>query len=363
MTPSGSGTQFLQTLGLVALAMAVMFTVDTFLANTEESESRVEAARLFAEGQKRLNAGDNATAVERLQDALAIERNNHDYELALAQAQLGAGELQDAELTLGGLLLADSTDGPANLTMARVLVKQGRIREGISYYHRAVYGTFNKSDAAANRLKVRFELIDLLAQQNLKEELLSELLAVAEQAPGDVPTRLRIGNLFLEAGSPDRAAMVFQQLLDQSADNGAAYSGLGESDFARGDYRAAVTDFSEALRLNHDDQAAARKLDLSNRVLALDPTRRGLDAAERLRRSRALLEMTVNAVGSCSSSPAVDDARKTLQERSSLARQEARAEAELDLAEQLWQARPPGCGPPPGQTGDPLALVLAKTAR
>jgi tetratricopeptide (TPR) repeat protein len=339
-----------------------MFTVDTFLAKTEESESRIEAARLFAEGQKLLNAGDNVQAVERLQDALAIERQNRDYELALARAQLGAGQLQDAEMTLGGLLLADSTDGPANLTMARVLVKQGRIREGISYYHRAVYGTF-KSDTAANRMNARFELIDLLAQQNLKEELLGELLAVAEQAPGDVPTQLRIGNLFLEAGSPDRAAVVFQKLLEQSPDNGAAYSGLGEADFTRGDYRAAVADFSQALRLNPEDRTAAQKLDLSNRVLALDPTRRGLDPAERLRRSRALLEMTVNAVGTCSTSAAVEEARKSLQERASAARQDARAEAELDLAEQLWQARPPGCGPPPGQTSDPLALVLAKTAR
>ena len=213
---------------------------------------------------------------------------------------------------------------------------------------------------------MRFELIDLLAKQDSKEELLGELLAVAEQAPGDVPTRLRIGNLFLEAGSPDRAVAVFQQLLkepvliENPADNAAVYAGLGDAEFARGDYRAAINDYSSALRLNPQDQPATQRLDLSERVLALDPTRRGLDPAERFRRSRSLLEMTVNAVSACADPARIEEARKSLAERIPPLRQDAGAEADLDLAEQLWQARTPRCATSPQ---DPLALVLAKTAQ
>ena len=364
MNPSASGRQFLRTLGLVALAISVMFTVDTFLAKTEESESRVEAARLFAEGQRLLDQGHNLEAAERLKDALAIQRVNRDYELALARAQLGAGQYPDAEATLGTLLASNSTDGPANLNMARVLVKEGRIGEAISYYHRAVYGTWN--DDAENRWQVRFELIDLLARQNSKEELLGELLAVADQASDDVATRLRIGSLFLEAGSPNRAAAVFQQLLAERPDNAAAFAGLGEADFARADYRAAVNHFSSALRLNPDDQAAVQKLDLCNRILALDPARRGLDPAERFRRSRVLLEMTAAAVEKCSNSGLLERAKKrAVEERVTAARQDAAAEADVDLAEELWQAREPGCGASNDRTSpdDPLALVLAKTAQ
>jgi hypothetical protein len=59
--------------------------------------------------------------------------------------------------------------------MGRILVKEGRFPEAISYFRRAIYGHWNE-DAAGNRLRVRFELIDLLAQRNSKEELLAELL-------------------------------------------------------------------------------------------------------------------------------------------------------------------------------------------
>ena len=79
--------------------------------------------------------------------------------------------------------------------------------------------------------------------------------------------------------------MVFQQLLqDQdAADNAAAYAGLGESDFARGDYRAAVNDFSAALRLN--PRRPGRRPErwiCPTGCWRWIPTRRGLDAAERL---------------------------------------------------------------------------------
>ena len=86
--------------------------------------------------------------MDRFKDALEIERANRDYQRPLAQAQLAAGQAADAETTLNDLLLNDSTDGPANLAMGRVLVKEGRIREAISYYHRAVYGQW-KDDARA----------------------------------------------------------------------------------------------------------------------------------------------------------------------------------------------------------------------
>jgi tetratricopeptide (TPR) repeat protein len=367
--------QFLRTFSLMALAIGALFAMDTFLAKTEEAESRVEAARLFELGQRLLDQGNGAEAVDRLavdriKDALEIERGNRDYQRVLAQAQLAAGQVEDAESTLQDVLLSDSTDGPANLTMARVLLKEGRIREAISYYHRAVYGQW-KNDAQANRLKVHLELIDLLARQNSKDELLAELLAVQDQMPGDVATRLRTGRLFLAAGSPARAADEFRIVLHGEAGdravNAEAYEGLGEAEFARGDYRAAQSDFQAALRLNPADQAAAKRLDLASRVLALDPGVRGIGAAERFRRSRVLVQMTLDAAACLGSNAPplsqelIDDARATLKKRVSAASQDEAIEENLDLAAQLWQARKSGCQPPP-DPDDPLGLVLAKAA-
>jgi tetratricopeptide (TPR) repeat protein len=359
-TPSSSG-QFLRTLSLVALAIAALFAADTFLAKTEEAESRVEAERLFKLGQSLLNQGSSAEAVDRIKDALEIERGNRDYQRLLAQAQLGAGQLADAETTLNDLLRGESTDGPANLTLARVLVKEGRIREAISFYHRAIYGQWS-DDAQGNRLKVRFELIDLLARQDSKQELLAELLEVQDQLPGDRAARLRIGRLFLAAGSPARAADVFRSVLREGG-TADAYTGLGDADFAKGDYRAAEGDFQAAQRLDSGDQAASKGLDLSRRVLALDPALRGIGAAERFRRSRVLVQMALDA-GACLSQPSealLDEAQKALKERVSPDGQDTATETNLDLAGQLWQARISGCKPAP-DPADPLGLVLAKAA-
>lgn len=365
MTPSHSG-QFLRTIVLVAVAMGALFAADTFLAKTEEAESRIEAARLFALGRSQLQQGRNTEAVDYFKDALEIERGNREYQGILAQAQLAAGLAADAEATLHDLLLADSTDGPANLSMGRVLVKEGRIREAISYFHRAVYGQWN-GDAQNNRLKVRFELIDLLAAVGSKDELLAELLAVQDQMPGDIDARLRAGRLFLAAGSPARAAEVFRGVLRDQPASASASTGLGEADFARGDYRAARNDFSSAVKLDPADQTAGKRLDLTNQVLALDPAVRGIDAAERFRRSRVLLQMAFDAAACLGPDPPppsqelLDNARKALKQRANAAGQDEATEAHLDLAGQLWQARLSGCKSPPDPE-DPLGLILAKAA-
>src|SRR5208337_2997253 len=175
---------------------------------------------------------------ERIKDAIAIERGNRDYPRTLAQAQFAAGKTADAETTLTNLLQSDATDGLASLIMGRVLVKEGRFAEAVSYFHRAIYGHWNE-DEAQNRLRVRFELIDLLAQRNSKEELLAELLPVQDDAPRDLKTQTRMGRLFLLAGSPARAAGVFRGILLDAPANADAYAGLGEAEFARGNYRAA----------------------------------------------------------------------------------------------------------------------------
>jgi Flp pilus assembly protein TadD len=143
-----------------------------------------------------------------------------------------------------------------------------------------------------------------------------------------------------------------------------AYAGLGEADFARGDYRAAQSDFQSALRLNPNDQTAAMRLDLLERVLALDPAVRGIGAAERFRRSRVLVQMTLDAAGCLGPSAPqdlLDDARKTLDERVTAAGQDSATETDLDLAGRLWQARVAGCKPAP-DPNDALGLVLAKAA-
>ncbi len=367
MAAPSPARSFLATLSLVFLAIAAIFAADMFLAGLERKESRIEAARLFRQGQTAIARGENVEAIERINDATSFERGNRDYRRTLAQAQLAAGKTGDAEATLTDLLQTDSTDGLASLTMARVLVKEGRFREAVSYYHRAVYGQWSQ-DAAANQLRARFELIDLLAHRDSKEELLAELLPIEDQPPRDWKMRARLGQLFLQEGSPARAAALFRGVLHDAPANADAYAGLGEAEFAQSQYRSAQRDFQTALRLEPDNQTARKNLDLANELLTLDPTLRGLGQEERFRRSVKLVELTGAEAGQCAGgNPApdlqalLDTAEEAVNPRVSAARQSDAAESNLDLAEQLWAARKE-CKPPP-PADSPLALVMARIAQ
>jgi tetratricopeptide (TPR) repeat protein len=368
MAAPSPARSFLGTISLVFLAIGAMFAIDMFLANTQRVESHVAAARLFRQGRDLMQLGRNAEAIEQIKGAIAIERGNRDYLRALAQAQLSAGHTAAAESTLADLLQSDSTDGLASLIMARVLVKEGRFAEAISYFHRAVYGHWNQA-AADNQLRARFELIDLLAQRNSKEELLAELLPIQDYAPSDLKTRTRLGGLFLLAGSPVRAAEVFRGILRDAPSNADAFDGLGEAEFDRGNYLLAQRDFQAALRLAPDQQAARQDLDRCEELLTLDPTLRGLAPAERLGRSLKLVELTQKQTSQCTGpnpSPELqelfDQAVRAAEAHVSAARQSEAAESNLDLAEQLWQAARKECAPPP-PSDSPLALVMARIAQ
>jgi Flp pilus assembly protein TadD len=353
------------TFGLTLLSIAGLFVVDTFLVKIDRTESSVEAIRLFKQGQALLSRGENTQAIEQINDALEIQRDNRDFLRTLAQAQLGAGRTSDAETTLASLLETDSGDGEASLLMARVLTKEGRFPEASSFFHRAVYGHWDK-DEQANRERARSELIDLLAQRNSKEDLLAELLAVQDRAPQDLHVRMRLGLLFLQAGSPARAGDVFHAILHDDPTNAGAYKGLGEAGFARGDYRGAERDFQAALRLAPNDASARHRLEVCTELLQLDPMLRGLTAEARFRRSLQLVQLTLNEINACGVRDSsadlkqlLDRANSSLTAKVAAARLSEVAEANLDIAEQVWLARKKECRTPPDPNG-PLALVLAR---
>jgi tetratricopeptide (TPR) repeat protein len=368
MAKSVAGRSFLATFGLVFLAIAGLFAADTFLARSDRAESQIEATRLFQQGQAFMMDGKNLEAVNSIKDAIAIERDNQDYLRTLAEAQFAGGDTSDAETTLTNLLNSDSTDGLANLVMGRVLEKEDRFADGVSYFHRAIYGRW-KQDEKGNRRKARMELIDLLAQHNSKAELLAELLPLQEDAPHDQQTRARMGELFLTAGSPARAADIFREMLREEPRNAVAHAGLGEAEFARGDYRAAQRDFEAAMRLAPDDVTARQRLDICNELLQLDPTLRGLGVEGRFRRSVRLVELTRQAITECLDQDPSSEMRALLDKADSSSKAHVKpthesevAEANLDLSVQLWQTRNKECKSPPPTDG-PLALVMARLAQ
>jgi len=372
MGSSGSpqaGPSMVGTLVLVIAAIAALFAVDTFLARIEKSESREEAQRLFEQGQQLARQGRSVEAIDRFRSSLSVSRGNPEVQAALAGSLLAVGRLTDAETLLREVLQRNATDGLANVIMARVLARQGRAVEAASYYHQAIYGRW-KDNAAAHRVRVRFELVDLLVQEGDSREVLAEMLPLQDEAPDDLQTRKRIARLYLLAGSPQQAIELYREILRRESQDFDAYAGLGEAEFARGNYRTARTNFTTALRLRPADEEVAKRLGVCETVLSLDPTQRGLSTAERFRRSVRLVELTLEAMNRCLGSPPPEAAAEltgkagaALKRRVSSARQDAVTETNLALAEQLWQARARECRQGPDDSEGPLALVIASLAQ
>ena len=360
-----SKPSFFRTSALVIAAIAALFFVDTFLAKTERSESRAEAQRFYEAGQRLMKEGLGQDAAIQFQAALSAARDNQQYQLALGQALMAVGRFADAEATLLDLLQRDGTEGAPNLAMARVLSKEGRVPEALSYYHRSIYGQWQK-DALGNRVRVRFELVDLLVSRNEKVGLLAELLPLQEEAPDDAETQTKLGRLFIAAGAPVRGADLFSDVLRKKPEDPAAYAGLGEAQFASGNYRAALGYFLMALRIRPEDGSTRQRADLCRQVLDLDPTQRGLSAEEQYRRSVKLLDRVVRETRACPDAAAsdraqdmLDKANKALKQRVSLARLSAAYELNLDLADKLWKIRKTNCAAP---VKDYLSLVLDRLA-
>lgn len=362
----------LGTLLLVCAAIGGLFALDTFLAGLERADAAAEARRLFAAGRRLAAEGRNRDAAERFRAALGLARGERTYQLALARALLAAGRPAAADTVLAELLAKDATDGPANLMMARVLRAEGQIPRAVSYYHRAIYGRWS-GDAAPERVRARFELIELLAQREAPKELLAELLAAEIDAPADLRTRKWLGRLFIQAGSPARAADLFRAILRKHPGDADAYAGIGEAQFAMGNYRAARANLQQAARLDPGNSEIRARLAACEEVLALDPLQRGLGLDQQYRRSLRLVELALDTLENCvgptppaSVQALADSARRRLRHpaRAAIARREPDGfESNLDLAERLWELRTIACGRPAGASRDPLGLVLAKIAQ
>ena len=188
----------------------------------------------------------------------------------------------------------------------------------------------------------------------------------------DVGVQKQLGRLLLAYGLPKDSAGVFRKILGKDERDADAYGELGEAELAQDNFRSAQRAFKAAIRLNAADANAAERLELVEHVLALDPTLRGLTAAERFRRSQRLMESALGSLDEClgtmkGSPPASvkelsDSARKSLLRRGRPSSYGDSTEENLDMAEQLWKALTDLCRP--SETADePLSRLMAKLTK
>ncbi len=333
---------------ILATVIAGLTIADVSLARMETSELNSEAQTQFEDGMRLLHAGRASAAVDALRSAHTLNRRNANYELGLIEALAADGRMDEARTLLDDVLQQQPDSGQANLVAARLMLRQHRPAQAESYYHRAIYGEW-PDNAPAHRLGARMELVHLLAANGMKQELLAELLPLEERAANDPTMLKRLANMFLTAGSPQRAADVDRSLIDRNPDDVEAYGSLGEAELELGNYREAQSAFLTAYRLK-PDKSLRERAELASALTALDPTPRRMPSKEKYERSGRLLELTLAASEPCltASSSAADllqEAHDALSQHSLAHATNEDSERVLSLAEKIWQARVKACGP------------------
>jgi tetratricopeptide (TPR) repeat protein len=349
----------------VPVLMLALFGVDRRLARLEQTELEQEAKGLFSEGSSLLKAGKAQDAVERLRRAHSMVRTNTLYALALAEAGLQSGQEASAQRVLDEVLQTDSNNARANLLMARLFVSRNDFSGAEPYYHRAIYGRWAQNEPGF-RLDARFEWARVLAGHGSQQELLSELLLLQAAAPDTPAIQKDLAGLFLRAGSGTRAAPIFRSLIRQRPADAEAYAGLGQAESLMNNYHAAELAFANAVFLKPGDKEIASRAESVKRLASLDPTPRRLSSLEKFRRSAEILKLSDEALRACfkpggpppESIKLLDGARRLESEHPGTATNE-RAEARLDSALAIWQARPPACRPEDAA----LAVIMQKLAQ
>jgi tetratricopeptide (TPR) repeat protein len=270
-------------------------------------------------------------------------------------ALIKAGHLHEAEIYLNELLREDPNTGPANLGLGRVRFQQQEIRQAVSYFHRAVYGSWPRN-APPNRVEIRTELIDGLRKANANKQAQAELMALASELPADPTVQKKTGRLFLDLGMPKVSADTFREVLQTGRADAEAYSGVGAAELAMANFPAAQSAFRSAARLDPASAAYRKQLQLVEQTMAMDSAIRGLRAADRYQRSQKLLEAAAGSLEQClAASPAklegpqrnaADAARKVLLRHGRPQSYSSAAESSISLAGQVWESRVKLCGPP-----------------
>jgi predicted Zn-dependent protease len=342
--------------GLVAAILAIgaaLWSADLFLARTETAEVRAEARRYYETGARLLTQGKPDQAADPLRKAHSLQRTNRTYAVRLAEALIANGKLDEAGRVLAELLVRTPNDGESNLLEARLNLRTGSLADVLAYYHRAIYGSWTglkPEEAEARKIQTRMELAELLTKRGMKQELLSELLALGPEAAGNLDVEKQVAAWYMAAGAPLRAADAYRVLMREDPDDLSYAAHYGEAQLALGNYRAAETAFSKAGELDH-----AR---LADQIAELDPTGRALSSAEKFRRSQRILEMARDDLKRCAGDPKlIDQASDLLDKKIRGAVANELSEQRLSLSERLWKARPSRCD---DQVLDQIAQKLAQ---
>ena len=361
---------------ILAMVFGVMVAVFVFTALYAKSfkQVRQDRGRLHFEAAEGEMAAENFEgAASHYRDALLHSRDDPTYRLGLSRALFAAGRYSETENHLTTVRVGDPTSGIVNLLLARLAANAGRVDEAVSYYRTAVYGRWD-DPADGDRIEIRLELADFLEAAGRDSLLTAELIDLAKIRPADLDIRTRLARQHLKSGQYEQATSMFQSVINFQPGNREALLGRGDAEFGLYNFLTARTQYNKALMYDSDEETV-RKADLCNRILELDPLRVGISAAERMRRSRALVGRALAAASNCRYAATEDFAGppgpwpEDLQERIDPAEtivqgkparaSDAAVESNIEVAADLWDLAVSLCADD-APADEPLSYVIAK---
>lgn len=217
-------------LAVVAACTVGLFLITKAVAARQDAIDSHVAAYWYADGERKLSAGQADGAIDSLRKATGIDRENPLYMLALADALAQGNHTIEAQQALQRLREMQPTNADVNLRLARLAAKRGDIAEAVRFYHESLDGMWGGPGVARRRQDVRTELIHFLIERHDETRALSELLVLDSELPNNADARVQAAKLFLEEGDARHALDDFDEALRLDPSNGEARAGKDQAE-------------------------------------------------------------------------------------------------------------------------------------
>jgi len=355
---------------LVFVFIVLQFVITGYAVRRFHGVERGLAQGWYSRGEQALKSNHAEAALADFRNALAYSRDVPLYQLRLAQALVATGRVQEGRTYLLSLRERQLGNGPVNLELARLAVRDHDSPEAVQYFHDAVYSDWD-GNPAVQRRAVRLELVDFLLHSDQEAAARAELIAVASNLPPDAKLQTQVGALLMKAGGYDDALRLFRQALAAEPRSAPALVGAGECYFQTGQYTQAQRYLNRALQQDPNLTQAAAMRDTARAVLDLDPFIPRLGEQERGQRAREAFDQAMTRLEACAAQRGIDlqsahdDPLHTLYAQAttfqpsmrqrSLSRDSELLSNTMDLVFEMEKAASQACGEPQGLD---LALVL-----
>lgn len=232
-----------------------------------------------AQGQTALSQGHPEQAIASLRMALSYAPDDRSSHLLLAEALADAHHSEEATNYFLSLRDVEPANGFINLELARLARQKGDTSQALAYYRASTLGNWG-AGGLTRRREVQLELADYLVQTGDKIGARAELLIAAANAPETASSDVLFGDKLQQTGDPADAQSFYRKAIKLEPRNFDALAKAGRLAYDMGDYQAASSLLTRALRehpktLEDTPQLAQLKAAAENatRILYLNPSK------------------------------------------------------------------------------------------